>query len=131
MRTDRMRLEVNPMCEVARSSAGRSRLDSSQPVAVDVPRDEVDGEDTDIGDVIRANFLKLRQERGLSLRQLAELAGTSQSTLEDLASGKRFPGIELLWKLAQALDVPCTAFIEESAMAALPSAPSAIRTTSA
>jgi ribosome-binding protein aMBF1 (putative translation factor) len=131
MRTDRMRLEVNPMREIARSSARRGRLDSSQPVAVDVPRDEVDGEDTDIGDVIRANFLKLRQERGLSLRQLAELAGTSQSTLEDLASGKRFPGIELLWKLAQALDVPCTAFIEESAMAALPSAPSAIRTTSA
>jgi ribosome-binding protein aMBF1 (putative translation factor) len=119
------------MREIARSSARRGRLDSSQPVAVDVPRDEVDGEDTDIGDVIRANFLKLRQERGLSLRQLAELAGTSQSTLEDLASGKRFPGIELLWKLAQALDVPCTAFIEESAMAALPSAPSAIRTTSA
>ena len=75
MRTDRMRLKVNPMCALARNSARRSRLDSSQPVAVDVPRDEVDGEDTDIGDVIRANFLKLRQERGLSLRQLAELAG--------------------------------------------------------
>jgi ribosome-binding protein aMBF1 (putative translation factor) len=117
------------MCELARSSAGRSRLDSSEPVAVDVPRDEVDGEDTDIGDVIRANFLKLRQERGLSLSQLAEIAGTSQSTLEDLASGKRFPGIELLWKLAQALDVPCTAFIEEPAMAALLPASSTIRTT--
>jgi len=126
-----MRLEVNPMRELARNSARRSRLDSSQPAAVDVPREEVDGADTDIGDVIRANFLKLRQERRLSLRQLAELARTSLSTLEDLASGKSFPGIELLWKLAQALDVPCTAFIEEPAMAALPSAPSAIRMTSA
>ncbi len=93
------------MCELARSSAGRSRLDSSQPVAVDVRPDEVDGEDTDI-------------------------VGTDLSTLEDLASGKRFPGIELLWMLAQALDVPCTAFIEEPAMAALLPAPSAIRTTS-
>jgi len=92
-----MRLEVNPMRELARNSARRSRLDSSQPAAVDVPREEVDGADTDIGDVIRANFLKLRQERGLSLRQLAELAGTSQSTLEDLASGKRLPAPGPLW----------------------------------
>jgi ribosome-binding protein aMBF1 (putative translation factor) len=129
MRPDQMKLKANPMCEHARIPARRNIHDCPQSVAVDARRGESGGEEIDIGDVIRANLLKLRRERGLSLGELAELSRTSLSTLEDLASGRTFPNIELLWKLAQALNLPCTAFIEEQAIASLPSAQRAIGST--
>ncbi len=69
--------------------------------------------EADIGDIVRANLLRLMQERGLSYEALAGRASVSQAVLEDLAIGRRFPGVELLWKLACALDLPCTVFIEE------------------
>ena len=74
---------------------------------------ETQPQETDIGDVVRANFLWLSQARGLSLQGLAARAGVSPSELEDLAAGRSFPALGLLFKLARALDVPCTAFIEE------------------
>ena len=74
---------------------------------------ETDVQETDIGDVVRANLLRLSQARGLSLQGLAAVAGVSPAELEDLAAGRSFPALGLLWKLARALDVPCTSFIEE------------------
>ena len=74
---------------------------------------ETDVQETDIGDVVRANLLRLSQARGLSLLGLATVAGVSPAELEDLATGRSFPALGLLFKLARALDVPCTAFIEE------------------
>jgi transcriptional regulator with XRE-family HTH domain len=67
----------------------------------------------DIGDIVRANLLRLMQERGLSHEALAGRAGVPRAVLEDLAIGRRFPSVELLWKLGRALDLPCTVFIEE------------------
>jgi ribosome-binding protein aMBF1 (putative translation factor) len=122
---------MDPMCEHVKVFTHQRIHDSAQSVAVGVRRDEVDDEEIDIGDVIRANLLKLRRERGLSLEDLAKLSGVSQSTFEDLASGRSFPSIELLWKLARALDLPCTAFIEEPKVATLLSAQNAIRSTHA
>ena len=74
---------------------------------------ETDAQEGDIGDVVRANLLWLSQARSLSLQGLAVRAGVSPSELEDLATGRSFPALGLLFKLARALDVPCTAFIEE------------------
>jgi transcriptional regulator with XRE-family HTH domain len=68
--------------------------------------------EADIGDIIRANLLRLMQERGLSCDALAERAGIPRTVLEELAIGHRFPGLELLWKLAHAFDLPCTVFID-------------------
>jgi len=69
--------------------------------------------EADIGDIVRANLLRLMQERGLSYDALAGRAGIPPAMLEELAIGRRFPGVELLWKLACALDLPCTVFIDE------------------
>ena len=69
--------------------------------------------EADIGDIIRANLMRLMQARGLSYDALAERAGIPRAMLEELAIGRRFPGVELLWKLARALDLPCTVFIDE------------------
>ena len=79
----------------------------------EAPAQETDLQETDIGDVVRANLLRLSQARGLSLQGLAAVAGVSPAELEDLAAGRSFPALGLLFKLARALGLPCTAFIEE------------------
>ena len=69
-------------------------------------------EDIEVGQVIRGNLLRLSRERGLSLDELARLSGVKLSTLVDVASGASFPSVGMLWKLAHALDLPCSAFVE-------------------
>jgi ribosome-binding protein aMBF1 (putative translation factor) len=84
-----------------------------QAEAQETDAQQADVQETDIADVVRANLLRLSQTRGLSLQGLAEVAGINPAELEDLAAGRSFPALGLLFKLARALDVPCTAFIEE------------------
>jgi len=76
--------------------------------------------------LIGANLRHLRQVRGLSCERLGLLADFDESALQALERGATTPSIEMLWKLARALDVPCTAFIEarapEAAVEAQPSA---------
>lgn len=49
---------------------------------------------------------RLRDERGVTLSQLAEATGISKSTLSRLESGQRRPSLELLLPVAQAHGVP-------------------------
>ncbi len=84
-----------------------------RPVAHGTSHDEADLPEPDVADVVRANLLRLMTSRGLSLQGLAELAGVSPAALKDLAEGRSFPALGLLLKLARALDLPCTVFIEE------------------
>ena len=46
----------------------------------------------------------LRQQRGLSQRELAELVGTTQSAIARLERGGRPPRIDTLLRIADALD---------------------------
>jgi hypothetical protein len=69
-------------------------------------------EDIEVRQVIRGNLLRLSRERGLSLDGLTRLSGVKLSTLVDVASGASFPSVGMLWKLARALDLPCSAFVE-------------------
>jgi ribosome-binding protein aMBF1 (putative translation factor) len=68
---------------------------------------------TDIAEVIRGNLLRLCRAQDLSLLALAARADVNLSDLEALASGRSFPALGLLLKLARAFDLPCTVFIEE------------------
>lgn len=52
---------------------------------------------------------RLRKEKGLTLKTLAELAGTKPKYIGDLEHGKP-SGIEVASKLAKALDVPLEIF---------------------
>ncbi len=61
-----------------------------------------DGVLAEVGPRLRA----LRQRRGTTLTQLAELTGISVSTLSRLESGGRKPTLELLLPLAKAYQVP-------------------------
>jgi transcriptional regulator with XRE-family HTH domain len=49
---------------------------------------------------------RLRDERGVTLAQLAETTGISKSTLSRLENGQRRPSLELLLPLARAHQVP-------------------------
>jgi transcriptional regulator with XRE-family HTH domain len=55
----------------------------------------------------------LRQERGLSLRALAELCELSANTISLIERGKTSPSVSTLQQLATALGVPITTFFTE------------------
>lgn len=59
--------------------------------------------------VIAANLKKLRIKNGLSLERLAKVSGVSKSMLGQIEQGKSAPTINLLWKVAKALEVPFSA----------------------
>ena len=46
-----------------------------------------------------------RVNRGMTQEQLAGLAGISRSHLAALESGQKSPGVETLWKIADALSM--------------------------
>ena len=55
----------------------------------------------------------LREERALTQKQAAELAGVSRGTLIELESGKREPYMPTVTKMARAYGVPVTELVEE------------------
>ncbi|WP_405148193.1 helix-turn-helix domain-containing protein [Sphaerisporangium sp. NBC_01403] len=57
---------------------------------------------TDLGRRIR----RLRQERGISLSELARRAGVGKATLSGLENGTRNPTLETLWAVTAQLGVP-------------------------
>ena len=62
-----------------------------------------------IGDIIR----RFRLEQGLSIRQLAEQAGVTDSYISLLETSGQDPSLSVLRKLSQVLDRPVSAFFEE------------------
>ena len=52
-------------------------------------------------------ILDLRMKRGYSQKKLAELAGTKQANISRLESGLGNPTLNLLERIARALDVEC------------------------
>lgn len=53
---------------------------------------------------------RLRGERGLSMRALAKSSGLSANALSMIERGRTSPSVSTLYKLADALNVPVTAF---------------------
>jgi transcriptional regulator with XRE-family HTH domain len=58
-----------------------------------------------------ANLRQLRTRRGLSLERLADRSGVSRAMLSQVELGHSTPTINVLWKIASALDVPFSALI--------------------
>jgi DNA-binding XRE family transcriptional regulator len=53
------------------------------------------------------NLRRLREDRGLTQKSLAERAGASLASLKDIESGRVLPDIALIADLARALGIPC------------------------
>jgi transcriptional regulator with XRE-family HTH domain len=64
---------------------------------------------------VGGNLRRLREERSLSIRALAEKSGLAINTLSLIENGKSSPSVSTLQQLAVALVVPITAFFETEA----------------
>jgi transcriptional regulator with XRE-family HTH domain len=62
---------------------------------------------------VASNVRALRLDAGLTLADLAALAGLGKSTLAQLESGRANPSVETLWAIAAALRVPFARIVEE------------------
>ena len=56
----------------------------------------------------------LREERELSIRGLGRLSGLSANALSVIERGLSSPSVSTLYKIANALEIPVTAFFEET-----------------
>jgi len=65
----------------------------------------------DLAPVVGANLRRLRVQRGLSLEKLSQTSGVSRAMLGQIELGQSAPTINVLWKIARALDVTFSALI--------------------
>lgn len=70
--------------------------------------------DADLTPIVGANLKRLRVKRGLSLERLAKASGVSRAMLGQVELGQSTPTINVLWKVARALDVPFSTLITDS-----------------
>ncbi|AKV04137.1 transcriptional regulator, XRE family [Labilithrix luteola] len=66
----------------------------------------------DLAPVVGANLRRLRMRRGLSLEKLAQRSGVSRAMLGQIELGQSAPTINVLWKIARALDVTFATLIQ-------------------
>ncbi|WP_424185494.1 helix-turn-helix domain-containing protein [Actinokineospora sp. G85] len=66
----------------------------------------------EISGVIARAVRRERERAGLSLSELGKRAGVAKSTLSQLESGAGNPGIETLWAIGTALDIPFSRLVE-------------------
>src|ERR1051325_5174042 len=86
----------------------------------------------DLTPAVAANVRRLRTKQGLSLDALARASGVSRAMLGQIELRQSTPTINVLWKIARALNVPFSALIAEQrpARAKLMPAPDASILTS-
>jgi transcriptional regulator with XRE-family HTH domain len=86
--------------------AGGDEAAPAAPAAAPAP-----GEATDLAPVVGGNLRRLRTRRGLSLERLAQISGVSRAMLGQIELGQSAPTINVLWKIARALEVTFSALI--------------------
>src|SRR5436190_3996866 len=67
----------------------------------------------DLAPIVGRNVRRLRVRRGLSLERLAQASGVSRAMLGQIELGQSAPTINVLWKIARALEVTFSALISE------------------
>jgi transcriptional regulator with XRE-family HTH domain len=81
------------------------------PAATGTPSSATPTESTDLAPVVGTNLRRLRTRRGLSLERLAQISGVSRAMLGQIELGQSAPTINVLWKIARALEVTFSALI--------------------
>ena len=69
----------------------------------------------DLTPIVGANLRRLRVKRGLSLERMAKASGVSRAMLGQIELGQSTPTINVVWKIARALDVSFATLITEQA----------------
>jgi len=89
---------------------------ASKPLASKAPAaTAATSEATDLAPVVGDNLRRLRGQRKLSLEALAQLSGVSRAMLGQIELGQSAPTINVLWKIARALQVTFSALISARA----------------
>jgi transcriptional regulator with XRE-family HTH domain len=70
---------------------------------------------SDLTAVVGENLRRLRTRRGLSLERLSKVSGVSRAMLGQVELGRSAPTINVVWKIARALDVPFSALVSNRA----------------
>jgi transcriptional regulator with XRE-family HTH domain len=70
--------------------------------------------DADLTPVVGANLRRLRVKRGLSLERLSRASGVSRAMLGQIELGQSTPTINVVWKVARALDVSFSTLISHA-----------------
>lgn len=68
----------------------------------------------DLSPVVGKNLRRLRTQRGLSLERLSKLSGVSRAMLGQVELAQSAPTVNVLWKIARALEVPFSGLIATS-----------------
>ena len=71
------------------------------------------------GEIIAFNLKRLRNEKNLTLGQLANMAGVSKVVLSQIEKGEANPTINTIWKITGALQLPYSALLEMPEKAAV------------
>jgi transcriptional regulator with XRE-family HTH domain len=69
----------------------------------------------DLAPIVGKNLRRLRTQRGLSLERLAHTSSVSRAMLGQVELGKSAPTINVLWKIARALNVTFATLIDPGA----------------
>lgn len=92
----------------------------SDPPSASVRARQPNPNSTDVADsvadltpIVGANLRRLRVKRGLSLERLARASGVSRAMLGQIELGHSTPTINVVWKIARALDVSFATLITE------------------
>jgi len=88
-------------------------MTASGPVEQPVADNEPDGvsSSADLAPVVGQNLRRMRVRRGLSLERLARVSGVSRAMLGQIELGHSAPTINVLWKIARALNVTFSTLI--------------------
>jgi transcriptional regulator with XRE-family HTH domain len=89
-------------------------LASTKPVLVSLQTTASDSQGSDevaFLPAVGSNLRRLRTRRGLSLERLAHKSGVSRAMLSQVELGRSAPTINVLWKVARALDVTFSALL--------------------
>ena len=70
---------------------------------------------TNLNLLLANNLRRIREERSLSLQQLAEVSGVSKSMLGQIERGEANPSVGTIWKIANGLRVSFTSLLNENA----------------
>ncbi|MGV3487282.1 MAG: helix-turn-helix domain-containing protein [Tuberibacillus sp.] len=66
-----------------------------------------------LNEMIGERLKRIRTTKGLSLEMVSELTGVSKPMLAQIERAMSNPTVSTLWKIAEGLNVPFSAFIEE------------------
>ena len=107
---------VKPTEKASAGRAPRGRSASPEvvapPAAAAAPTASNSGEEaTDLAPVVGGNLRRLRTKRALSLERWSQLSGVSRAMLGQIELCQSAPTINVLWKIARALEVTFSALI--------------------